>query len=122
MIILIILLMSGVGLIIKSIINVRNLGQQLLVVDTISDWSTNSNSPIEGFVNIGPRLYGEMKSHRVPLSQINVKGQLCDCFRESMDITHSIVMVGPHKEICIRLKYDMRLDKYHIVGYVGAIE
>jgi hypothetical protein len=106
----------------KSKYRVKQLGGELLTIETINEWSSNRNSPIDGFVNIGPGLYGILTTHKVPLKDIEVKSEFCDCFNESQYVTHSIKMKSPNGKLCIRLHYDYKLDKYHIVGYTGGIE
>jgi len=123
LIISVVLFITIVGLlIIKSVFTVKKLGGQLLSVKKINDWNSNRNSPIDGLVNIGDGLYGILTTHTVPLNELAVKSRLCDCLGSSLFVTHSIVIVSPNSNLCIRLRYDVRLGKYHIVGYSGRIE
>lgn len=109
-------------LMVKSVYTVRKLGRQLITIPAIKDWYSNRNSPIDGFVNIGEGLYTILTSHHVPFNDLEVKSQLCDCLGHSLFVTNSIVIVSPKSRLCIRLRYDVALDKYHIVGYSGTIE
>lgn len=115
-------LIVGIVLSVKSLSTVESLGHSLLKVNTIGDWRSNRNSPIDGIVNIGNGLYGILKNHNVPIDQIKIESELCDCFNESIGITHSIVMTSPNARLCIRLRFDPSIFKYHIVGYSGTIQ
>lgn len=94
--------LSIVGIAFKSKYRVKLLGVELLTIETINEWSSNNNSPIDGFVNIGPGLYNIITTHNVPLKDIEVKSQFCDCFNESSYVTHSIQMKSSKGQLCIR--------------------
>lgn len=111
----------GTFLAMHSLRTVERLGHELLKVEQITDWKSNRNSPINGLVNIGDGLYGIITTHQVPLKQLKVKSQLGDCFNASNTISHSIVITSPKATLCIRLRFDPTLFKYHIVGYSGDI-
>lgn len=119
---LFIIFFVGTLLTLKSLLTLESLGYSLLKVNTINDWSSNRNSPIDGIVNIGSGLYGILKNHNVPLDQIKVESELFDCFNKSNTFTHSIVITSPNAILCIRMKFDLSLFKYHIVGYSGTIK
>lgn len=121
-IVLITTLIGGIILTTISLSKVESLGYSLLKINKISDWSSNRNSPIDGIVNIGNDLYEILKNHNVPLDQIKVESKLCDCFKISETITHSIIMTSPNSKLCIRLRFDPNLFKYHIIGYTGSIK
>ena len=105
-----------------SVHNVRLIGKQLLTIPPITDWSSNHNNPVQGIVNIGPGLYNALNTRTTPIEKIKVKGMMCDCFGDSFKVTHSIVMASDKGQLCIRLRFDPFLWKYHVVGYSGSIE
>jgi uncharacterized membrane protein YjdF len=117
-----VLLLFAVLFLIRSIYTVKNTGNQLLMIRAITDWKSNRNNPVDGVVNIGQGLYAVLTSHNVPLDQLEVKSALCDCFGYTLSVTHSIVVISPRSSLCIRLRYDILLGKYHLVGYSGSIE
>jgi len=50
-------------------------------------------------------------------SGYTIETQRGDAFGEGGGVTHSIIMRTAHDAICLRMRYDSSLDRFHIVGY-----
>lgn len=109
-------------LVFKSLKRVEKIGQKLIKIEAIEDFRSNHNSPVDGIVNIGRNLYYLLKNNSVPRSELEVKSSIFDCFDNSWFISPSIQIKSPNSSLCIRLKYDFQLDKYHIIGFYGNLE
>lgn len=100
---------------------VEKIGYDLLKMDKMTDWSSNRNNPVPGVVNIGRKLYGQIKSRTIPINTYKVQARCSDCYGDSERITHSILISNSNGELFVRLRFDWALLKYHIVGFTGEI-
>lgn len=119
---LIVLVILMAGLAWKSLNRVEEIGRELLFLKGMRPVSDEVVADVPGVILVGPHLYDILSGHSVSLQDIKMKSQLCDCLGESFSVTHSIVITSPYNKLCIRLRYDLRKDKYHIVGYSGSID
>ena len=72
-------------------------------------------------VRVGPSLPGVLAAMRAEFqSGYTVEIQRGDAFGEGGGVTHSIVLRTAHDGICLRMRYDSNLDRFHIVGYIAA--
>ena len=73
-------------------------------------------------VNIGTSLYGILSSKQTPIDSIKIEIQKGVFFKESMGVTHSILYETNNSRLGLRIRYDKKIDKFHIVGYSGKID
>ena len=106
----------------QKIGRLNQIAVELLEMGEITDFRSNRNSPTNDVVNIGTGLYGILSSKQTPINSIKIEIQKGDFFKENMGVTHSILCETNKSRLGLRMRYDKKIDKFHIVGYTGKID
>ena len=89
---------------------------QQSIAGTVASLADSRSVP--DVVRVGPTLPGVLAAMRAELqSGYTVETQRGDAFGEGGEVTHSIILRTAHHAICLRMRYDSSLDRFHIVGY-----
>lgn len=89
------------------------------IAGTVSSLADSRSVP--DVVRVGPTLPRVLAEMRAELqSGYHVETQRGDAFGEGGEVTHSIILHTAHDAICLRMRYDSSLDRFHIVGYSAA--
>ena len=80
--------------------------------------------PAKDIVRIGPSLFKIITSRKTPANSIKIKIEKGDFFNpnERKGVTHSLFYITDKSKLGLRMRYDSKIDKFHIVGYSGSIE
>lgn len=91
--------------------------KELLAVREITDFKTNNNKPTGDIVNIGKGLYQLLKKNKNETKHYKILVSEGDLFNDN-NVSHSIQYINAknHTKLMIRIRYDNKKDKFHIVG------
>jgi hypothetical protein len=105
----------------RKIYRLNKIAKDLLIIEEISDFSSNQNKPVKGVVNIGKGLHKILINYQTPLDSISANIEFGDFFKENYGVTHSILYETKKSKLGLRMRYDIKRDEFHIVGYSGKI-
>ena len=83
---------------------------------------TKPYNPVEDIVRVGPSLFEIITTRKSPIDSIRIEIKEGDFFNEDRGVTHTMYYITNHSKIGLRIKYDPKIDKFHIVGYSGLLE
>lgn len=116
---LIVVLLSSCG---HKSERLKRIAIELLVIKEITDFTSNWNRPVADVVNIGPRLYEILSNRKTPIDSIKIKITKEDFFEGNQGVTHSILYSAKNSKLRLRMRFERRIDSFHIVGYSGRID
>ena len=93
-----------------------SIGKQLSQLDSIEDFRTNRNKPVEGVENIGQDLYAKLRSAKNSIIKIEVTTGYS--FR-NIDADYVIVL-HRNDASSMGIKLNKKGSKYAIIGYSGG--
>lgn len=97
----------------------RSIGDYFVQQSISGTVSTLLNSrSVPDVVRVGPTLPGVPASMRTKFqSGYTIETKPGDAFSEGGVVTHSFILRTAHSALCLRMRYDSSLDRFHIVGY-----
>jgi hypothetical protein len=106
----------------ELLVRLEKNARELLTLNQIQDFRSNTNHPTRDIVNIGDGLYEILRSRKKPIGKIEI--HTGDLFGEGRNVTHSILYTSRDKKqtLLLRMRYDSKPDRFHIVGYSGKID
>lgn len=103
----------------NGIVNIDRLNKiaiDLLNLDTITDWTSNHNNPTPDIINIGERLYSKLSNQKNKKVIYDfLEGDIGEPFGNGK--ADFVLRYKFNDPLAIRLRYDMKIKKFHILGY-----
>lgn len=98
---------------------VHKIGQNLILLDSISQSNSNKNFLVKDVVNVGKNLFLEIQKNR-PYNKVIF--EIKESYMTIGDRTTDYILniIKENKQIIVELKYDDSYDKFHILRFKTA--
>jgi hypothetical protein len=111
-------------------LEIVKIGQDLIKLDSISDFLSNKNYPVNNVENIGEGLYKILRSKKaLGKNGYNYTVKKGDWIQRNVSRKHlvkpladyTLIIKSKNKTLSIRLKYHWKNKYYKILGYSGTL-